>query len=422
MNQRVVVSLTFLAGVVAFGQAPEAPVTSGEAAVVLNAARETLGGEKRISSIKTVVASGRTRQLQGDNLVPIEFEISIELPDKYVRTDEIPARESGPNSRGFNGDVLIQSGDAPGSGGRRGGPPPGGAGPPPRALAAREASRRQWRAGERGRGPAGPPPSPTTPVKQDFVRLTLGMFATSFSSYPLSFGHAGQAEAPEGKADVLDVKGAGNFAARFFIDSKTHLPLMLSWSTPPNLVPVVAGQKPPANLPPGSVTFETPMPPPDSATAEQKKQFEEDALAARKKAMASTRPTENRIYYADYRDVDGLKLPFRIRRAVGATTIEETTFDRYRINAKVDPRKIRGSQVKRLSRGAVCRAHVVRSWRCRCRLSRRVTRECSSQWWTRRTQSFQEPRSPFSAPSLPHRRPTSRPCRRRRMASPLSAG
>ena len=169
--------------------------------------------------------------------------------------------------------------------------------------------------------------------------MTLGMFATSFSSYPLAFGLAGQAEAPEGKADVLDVKGPGNFAARLFIDSKTHLPLMLSWTTPPNLVPVVAGQKPPANLPPGAVTFETPMPPPDSATPEEKKQFEEQALAARKTAMASARPTENRIYYADYRDVDGLKLPFRIRRAVGATTIEETTFDRYRINAKVDPRR-----------------------------------------------------------------------------------
>jgi hypothetical protein len=331
MKRTVIVFLTFLAGVAAFGQGPEAPVTSGEAAVVLNAAREALGGEKRISSLKTVVASGHTRQLQGDNLVPIEFEINIELPDKFVRTDEIPARESGPNSRGFNGEGLIQSGDAPGPGGRRGGPPPGG-GPPPPAAGAKPA-------GEAGRGPAGPPPNPTIPIKQDFARLTLGMFATSFSSYPLSFGHAGQAEAPEGKADVLDVKGAGNFTARFFIDSKTHLPLMLSWSTPPNLVPVVAGQKPPANLPPGSVTFETPMPPPDSATAEQKKQFEEDALAARKKAMASTRPTENRIYYADYRDVDGLKLPFRIRRAVGATTIEETTFDRYRVNVKVDPRK-----------------------------------------------------------------------------------
>jgi hypothetical protein len=165
------------------------------------------------------------------------------------------------------------------------------------------------------------------------------MLATSFSSYPLAFGLAGQAEAPEGKADVLDVKGPGNFAARLFIDSKTHLPLMLSWTTPPNLVPVVAGQKPPANLPPGAVTFETPMPPADSASPEQKKQFEEEALAARKKAMASTRPTENRLYYADYRDVDGLKLPFRLRRAVGATTVEETTFDRYRINAKIDARK-----------------------------------------------------------------------------------
>ena len=344
MKQPVILCLTFLAGAIAFAQNPGPPATSGEAASVLNAARETLGGEKRISSIKTLVASGRTRQLQGDNLVPIEFEISIELPDKYVRTDEIPARESGPNSRGFNGDGLIQSGDAPGPGGRRGGPPPGGGGPPPAsapagATAGKPAPADAAASAERGRGPAGPPPSPTVPVKQDFARLTLGMFATSFSSYPLSFGHAGQAEAPEGKADVLDVKGGGNFAARFFIDSKTHLPLMLSWTTPPNLVPVVAGQKPPANLPPGSVTFETPVPPPDSATPEQKKQFETDALAARKKAMASTRPTENRIYYADYRDVDGLKLPFRIRRAVGATTVEETLFDRYRINTKVDPRR-----------------------------------------------------------------------------------
>jgi hypothetical protein len=176
-------------------------------------------------------------------------------------------------------------------------------------------------------------------LKQDFARLTLGMFAASFSSYPVTFGYIGQAEAPEGKADVIDVKGDGNFSARLFTDSKTHLPLMLSWTTPPNLVPVVMGQQPPANMPPGSVAFETPAPPPSSATPEQKKQFEEDALAARKKAMASAKPTENRIYYADYRDVDGLKLPFRIRRAVGATTTEETIFDRYRINAKVDPRK-----------------------------------------------------------------------------------
>jgi hypothetical protein len=48
---------------------------------------------------------------------------------------------------------------------------------------------------------------------------------------------------------------------------------------------------------------------------------------------------ENRLYFADYRDVDGLKLPFRIRRAVGSETTEETTFDRFRINARTDPRR-----------------------------------------------------------------------------------
>jgi hypothetical protein len=166
------------------------------------------------------------------------------------------------------------------------------------------------------------------------------MFATPFSSYPLTFSYAGQAEAPEGKADVVDVKGPANFVARLFVNSQTHMPLMLSWTTPPVLVPVVAGQAPPATLPPGGVVFEVPGPPPAAtATPDERQKYQADVQAARAKAMQTAKPTENRMYYADYRDVDGFKLPFRIRRAVGATTTEETTFDRFRINGKIDPKK-----------------------------------------------------------------------------------
>jgi hypothetical protein len=50
-------------------------------------------------------------------------------------------------------------------------------------------------------------------------------------------------------------------------------------------------------------------------------------------------PPENRLYFADYRDVDGLQFPFRLRRAVGPDTIEETTFDRYKVNSKIDPKR-----------------------------------------------------------------------------------
>jgi len=304
----------------------------------MSASREALGSEKQIAAVKTVVASGRTRQVQGDNLVPIEFEINIELPDKYVRTDEIPARESGPTIRGFNGSQLIQAPDtAPGRGAAPG---------PARGAPADARGTTPPAAGGGNAGPAGGvPPDPTAPVKQDFVRLTLGMFASSFNAYPLTFSYAGVAEAPEGKADVIDVKGPANFTARLFINSQTHIPLMLSWTTPPNLVPLTPGQAPPPNLPPGSITFEAPGPAPGpTATPEERQKFQQDVAAARAKAMQQARPTENRIYYADYRDVNGLKFPFRIRRAVGATTTEETTFDRFRINSKIDPRKFEARQ------------------------------------------------------------------------------
>src|SRR4051812_30166925 len=168
--------------------APPPPATpSQDGQTVMAAAREALGGDKRIAAVKTVVATGRTRQIQGDNLVPIEFEIDIELPDKYVRTDEIPARESGPTTRGFNGSTLIQIPEAAAPAGRGGAPPAAArpaappAGAPPAPGGAPPAG-----GGVPARG-GGAPPDPVTPLKQDFARLTLGMFATSFSSYPLTF-------------------------------------------------------------------------------------------------------------------------------------------------------------------------------------------------------------------------------------------
>src|SRR5438067_1159034 len=77
-------------------------------APILAAARQALGGDGRLSAIKSFSATGRTRQVRGENLVPIEFEIFVELPDKYLRKDEIPAQETGPNASGFNGDELLQ--------------------------------------------------------------------------------------------------------------------------------------------------------------------------------------------------------------------------------------------------------------------------------------------------------------------------
>ena len=246
--------------VVGPGEAVRAQAPSAQAVVA--AAREALGGEQKLSAITSFTATGRTRQIRGNNLVPIEFEINCELPDKFVRKDEIPAQDTDATVTGFAGDQLILS---PAPSNRAGGPPP------------------QTLAQQRLVG-----------VKQDFARLMLGVFAASFSPYPLTFKYLAEGDAPEGKADILDVAGAANFSARLVVQRDTHLPVMLMWQAP--------APGPPA---PGS----QPM------------------------------PVEHRLYYGDFRDVNGTKWPFRIRHAVAGQTIEETTFDRIRVNVKIDASK-----------------------------------------------------------------------------------
>jgi hypothetical protein len=189
-----------------------------------------------------------------------------------------------------------------------------------------------------GRGPMmDPRRARVMSVKQDYARLALGLFANA-TAYPLTFSYAAVAEAPQGRADVLDVKGEGNFSARLFIHSETRLPIMVTWTTPPsNVIVTVPGQPPPATVAPGAVVVAGPPAPAKDAPKEEMDKYSKEVLAIRAKAQAT--PVENRLYFADYRDVDGLKLPFRVRRAIGTETTEETTFDRYRVNARIDPKK-----------------------------------------------------------------------------------
>jgi hypothetical protein len=304
--------------------APPAPSPAAieRANLILAATRQALGGEK-LAAIRTLTMSGRTRRVRGNNLVPIEFEISLELPNKYLRRDESPFEEADPTSVGFNGDELIQA-PAPAMpqlaarpAARPGGPAP--AAPTPEQLAAQRRSR-------------------VMTIKQDFVRMALGMFADSFATYPLTFAWAAVAEAPQGKADALDVRGANNFLMRFFINSQTRQPIMVSWTLPPtNVIVTVPGQPAPPTVAPGAVVVTGPAAPLATATQAEKDAYAKEVLAIRQKAQAT--PVEHRVYYADYRDVDGVQLPFRFRRAIGPDTTEETTVDRYRINQKIAPER-----------------------------------------------------------------------------------
>jgi hypothetical protein len=252
MMRAMLCAAVLAAGV--FIRDPLVRVQARDAAPVLAAVHEALGGDRNLAAVKTFLATGRARQLRGDNLVPIELEIACELPDKCVRRDEFPAQDIPPVVNGFRGGETIG-------------------------------------------------PSKTT--REDFSRLLLGVFAAAQPGFPLTFAYAAEAEAPEAKADVLDVAGPANFSARFLVQRETHMPVMLMWQAP----------GPTGRGGPG-------------------------ASSASSGRGAPPALAEHRLYYADYRGVDGgVKWPFRIRHAVAGATIEETTFDRVRINAKIDPKK-----------------------------------------------------------------------------------
>jgi hypothetical protein len=197
-----------------------------EATRVLNEMRAALGGDK-LAAVKSFIASGRSARSAGQFQLTGEFEILCELPDKYVKKETISmgGMGSASSSLGFNGDTLLQENSAPGAVQSGGG-----------------GGMMVYRVGPGGAMPGGAPPTPEQQaamkanalksVKTDFTRLTVALLGASFSGNPVEFSYGGQAESPDGKADVIDVKGANDFAARLYIDGRTHRPLMMSWQAP----------------------------------------------------------------------------------------------------------------------------------------------------------------------------------------------
>lgn len=316
----------------------------GDVNAVLTGAREALGGDKKLDAVKTLTMAGRSlRTNPTGTSTESEFEVAIELPDKYFRRDAVVnmGTMSIYRTSGFNGDGVISETDTPPqlSGGgavmmfRTTGPggavsTSGGAPPTPEQQ---ETTRRAM----------------LTSSKQDFARLALGMFVKSFAAYPLTMTLAGQAESPDGKADVIEIKGEGDFAARLFVDSATHLPLMLSWIAKEPMAAVrrvTSGGGDTVTIGGGGATVMAGgggavQAPRGSMTPEDREKMIKQLGEQMKEAEAKRKMVEFRLYYSDYQTVDGIKLPHKLQRSVDGKPTEEVTFEKIKVNAKIDAKK-----------------------------------------------------------------------------------
>ncbi len=64
---------------------------------------------------------------------------------------------------------------------------------------------------------------------ESFARYALAFTLSPPANFPVAFTYTGQVDAPGGKADAIEGKGPDGFLVRLFLDSKTHIPLMMNY-------------------------------------------------------------------------------------------------------------------------------------------------------------------------------------------------
>ena len=305
----------------------------GKAAEVLAAARKAIG-DKTLDALKTLTVEAQVQRNVGAMQLTTETEILLELPDRYLRADTSSGPMSGGFTSGFNGDTVIRpaGGNMAMAGGgmviRMGGP--GGPMPPPGEKPSPEEQ-------------AGMDKAMLRSSRTELSRLMLGWFAAAHPSLSVEFTYAGEAESPDGKADVVDAKNADGFNARLFIDRETRLPLMVTYRGPQPRVVTAGG--PIRQAPPAAAGHGTAQQAPErrEMTEEERKKARE---AAEKQLEAlGTQPqatVEFTLFFDDWRDVGGIRFPHKLRRAMSGATNEEWTVGRVKVNPKIDPKKFEG--------------------------------------------------------------------------------
>ena len=170
-------------------------------------------------------------------------------------------------------------------------------------------------------------------ARREFARFVVGMLGTSVSVYPLEFSYAGQAESAEGKADVLQIKHTDGFTAKIFIDTASRLPLMLSWMDKEPLVmaPMTITREGAQASGSGGVQVVR-----GGSSQEEIERLRREQQERIKEAEARRQVVEYRMFYADYKAVDGVKLPTRIQRMIAGRPVDELVLEKLKVNPKLD--------------------------------------------------------------------------------------
>jgi hypothetical protein len=337
------VTFTLSASLTALAQQTAAVVPETREQAILRQARAAIWGETKVKSLESLALTANRRLARRGN--EIEMTLEALFPDKFLQTDiigfGIGLGADVTLIQAINGDQAwstLKSNLIPGdsqawaaikSGGRdmsasekksaagAGQSSTGGLSALATHIAA-ELSEMPGDLGGTGASAAGSAEQSDRQfiIQAGFTPLLLVWLLATPPLLPLEFTYAGQAKIQSSgqTADVLDLNGPHNFAARLFIDQQTHQVLMLTYKI---------------NLP--------------NRSADKQTQRPADAPA---QAEPEVSKVEVRWIASDYRNVNGLTLPHRLTRSTGGQITEEIELQKVKVNPALKPDKFEKKEKK----------------------------------------------------------------------------
>jgi hypothetical protein len=284
-----------------------------QAAEVMQKARAALGGA-RLEQIKALAIEGPFAREMGNRQVQGKLALTLQLPGKMHRLEdtEMMGGVSLERTAALNGETAWE--DMQNRGGMGGGV----------QMVFRQ-------------GPPGGPELNAEQMEQARVRR----LRTEMNRYLMAFlGASGLqptyvavAEAPEGKADVVEVKGEQGPGVRLFVDQATSMPLMLQYQELRPRVNMMTGG-PGGRRGPGASSASGASGA-SGATSGDPHAPNPEEMRRRMENMPPPQPSNITLFLGDYKKVDGVMMPHRLTYAVDGKTIEEWTIEKIRVNPNI---------------------------------------------------------------------------------------
>lgn len=149
-------------------------------------------------------------------------------------------------------------------------------------------------------------------LEKDLTRLSIALLAGA--NIPgVEFTYAGPAESPDGRAEVLDVKGPGDFKGKLFLDEKTARPMMLVYQEVPRRMVTRRGG-------------------PDAGASASAGHGGDGAGAGPGAAGGSAELKQAQMFLADYKSEGGVSFPHSVTIKVQDGPTEEWTVRKIKVN------------------------------------------------------------------------------------------